>query len=76
MGVVIASPLLAQRLVDQLDRDLPRIAWQVRLARDGGLEWVDRAGGAEVRLVEEPQTTAARRAFIRALSAMPIDHLL
>jgi putative cardiolipin synthase len=76
MGVVIESPVLARRLVERLDRDLASIAWQVRLREDGGLEWIDRAGGTEVRLAHEPETTAARRAFIRALSALPIDHLL
>ena len=76
MGVVIESPVLARRLVEKLDRDLPAIAWQVRLRDDGALEWIDRAGGAEVRLAEEPETSAARRAFIRALSTLPIDGLL
>ena len=76
MGVVIDSPTLARRLVDRLDADLSRLAWEVRLRDDGSLEWIDRASGAEVRLAEEPETSAARRAWIRTLSTLPIDWLL
>jgi putative cardiolipin synthase len=76
MGVVIESPALAQRLVERLDRDLPSIAWEVRLRDDGALEWIGHEGAGEVRYATEPQTTAMRRAWIRALSALPIDGLL
>jgi putative cardiolipin synthase len=41
MGVVIESRTLARRLVERLDRDLPAIAWEVRLRDDGALEWID-----------------------------------
>ena len=73
MGVVIESPALAARLVERLDKDLPAIAWEVRLRDDASLEWVDRASGGEERHATEPGTTALRRAWIRMLEAMPIE---
>jgi hypothetical protein len=52
------------------------VAWEVRLRDDGALEWIDRGPAGEVRHAEEPQSTALRRAWIRALSWLPIDGLL
>ncbi len=76
LGLVIDSPALARRLVERLDANLSAVAWEVRLRDDGALEWIDRGEGGEVRLADEPQTSALRRAWIRALSALPIDALL
>ena len=41
MGVVIDSPALATRLSQAFDRELPGNAYEVRLASDGDLEWID-----------------------------------
>jgi putative cardiolipin synthase len=76
MGVVIESRTLASRLVERLDNDLPRIAWEVRLRDDGALEWIDHGPAGEVRYSEEPESTAMRRAWIRGMSILPIDWLL
>jgi len=76
MGLVIDSPTLARRLVARLDADLQAMAWEVRLRDDGALEWIERGPAGEVRYAEEPQTTPLRRAWIRALSVLPIDGLL
>ena len=76
MGVVIESRTLAGRLVERLDKDLPAIAWEVRLRDDGALEWIDHGPAGEVRYSEEPASTAMRRAWIRGMSLLPIDWLL
>jgi putative cardiolipin synthase len=76
MGVVIESPTQARRLVERLDKDLPAIAWEVRLRDDGALEWIDRGPAGEIRHADEPQSTPMRRAWIRGMSTLPIDWLL
>ncbi len=77
MGVVIDSPILAGRLADEFRTDIPRDAYEVRLAADGrSLEWIDQTPGGEVRHGTEPQTTVANRLWIRFLSILPIEWLL
>jgi len=76
MGLLIDSPALAQRLARALDERLPRAAYEVRLAKGGGLEWIDRAGGSPARLTAEPGTGPLRRAWIGLLSLLPIEWLL
>ena len=71
MGLVIDSPRLGARLSDQLDRALPRDAYEVRL-RGGGLEWIE----GDTRHASEPNTGFFRRTWIGFLSILPIEWLL
>jgi putative cardiolipin synthase len=72
MGVVVESAALAARLSDSLDQLLPRDAYEVRLAADGDLEWVE----GDVRHSSEPGTGLLRRLWIGVLSVLPIEWLL
>ena len=76
MGVVIDSPALAGRLADAFDVDVPAIAYEVTLRPDGGLAWIERTPGGEVRHDIEPATTAAMRSRVQFLSLLPIEWLL
>jgi putative cardiolipin synthase len=73
MGVAVASPALAARLSEAMDRGLREIAYEVRLSPDGGgLEWTD--GG--VRYTSEPGAGVFKRLWIAFLSLLPIEWLL
>ena len=72
MGVVIESTALATQLSDSLDQLLPRNAYEVRLAADGSLEWVE----GDVSLHSEPGARLLKRLWIGILSVLPIDWLL
>src|SRR6266850_1170698 len=72
MGVVVESPRLAARLSSALDRGLPRDAYEVRLAPNGSLEWVD----GDSRYGSEPGAGFFKRLWIGFLSVLPIEWLL
>jgi len=74
MGMLIDSPVLAQRLSGHFDSVIPDHAYQVRLQPDGGgMEWIDRTPAGEVRYTSEPDSSALRRLWIRFLSVLPIE---
>ena len=75
MGLLIDSPVLAQRLSDALDHDAPRNAYEVRPAGEC-VEWIERTGAGEVRHATEPETTPTKRAWIQFLGVLPIEWLL
>jgi putative cardiolipin synthase len=77
MGLLIDSPALAARLAAVLDQDLPRAAYDVRLATAGGnLEWIEQTPAGDKRYTSEPDTGFWRRAAVRLLSFLPIEWLL
>ena len=71
MGVVVESAALASQLSDALDRDLPRDAYEVRMAGDK-VEWISGEG----RYTSEPGAGLLRRLWIGLLSILPIEWLL
>jgi putative cardiolipin synthase len=77
MGLVIESPMLAQRLAETFDTLVPRIAYEVRLAPDGrGLYWIERTAAGEQRFDTEPDTSWSMRMGVEMLSILPIEWLL
>jgi putative cardiolipin synthase len=77
MGLVIESPVLAQRLSAAFDTDIPLKAYEVRIAADGRCpEWIERTPAGEVRYDVEPQTGGGQRAWIQFLTILPIDWML
>ena len=78
MGLVIDSPVIAKQLSDFFDTSVPQLAYEVRLAPDGGsLLWIERtASGEEKRYDHDPQTDGFKRARVRFLSILPIEWLL
>jgi putative cardiolipin synthase len=77
MGLVIQSPALASRLARHFDQELREEAYEVRPLQAGAcVEWIERAGGAEVRHEDEPGTGFLRRAWLGFLSVLPIDWML
>jgi putative cardiolipin synthase len=77
MGLVIASPALAQRLAAAFDTNVPRVAYEVRLTPDGeNLEWIERTAAGETRYDTEPGTDWWLRTRVDMLSILPIEWLL
>ncbi|HKU86889.1 MAG TPA: phospholipase D family protein, partial [Casimicrobiaceae bacterium] len=77
MGLVIESGALARQLSKAFATEVPGLAYEVRLTPDGQCaEWIERTQNGEVRYDTDPGTSAARRAWIRFLSVMPIEWLL
>lgn len=77
MGVVIASPTLANRLSEEFDTGILRAAYEVRLTADGrSLEWIEREGDREIHYTTEPETGAMKQLWIDFLSILPIEWLL
>jgi putative cardiolipin synthase len=76
MGFVIDSPILARRMAEVFDRDVPMNAYIVRLSTTGDLQWTELRGGRTVRHRTEPGAGFWRRAGVKLLSTLPIDPLL
>jgi putative cardiolipin synthase len=72
MGVVVESAPLAARLASALDSGLARDAYELRLAANGELEWLD----GELRHTSEPGAGVFKRLWIGFLSLLPIEWLL
>ena len=76
MGFVIDSPALARSIADSFARHMPSRAYEVRLAENGELEWIERTAGNEVIHRVEPGTTLLKRLGVAVLSWLPIEWLL
>ena len=77
MGLVIESPVLAQRLAAFFDTVVPLAAYEVRLTPDGqSLEWIEQTPSGDKRYDVEPGTSWLLRTGIGILSTLPIDWLL
>jgi putative cardiolipin synthase len=76
MGLVIDSPALAGQLDARLTDEVPAIAFEVKLDRDGELVWLQKTAQGTRTWHEEPGAGAWRRAGVRILSWLPIDWLL
>ncbi|HET7365793.1 MAG TPA: phospholipase D family protein [Burkholderiales bacterium] len=72
MGVVVENPRLASQLSSALDQNLARDAYEVRLAPNGDLEWIE----GDARLAAEPGAGFFKRLWIGMLSLLPIEWLL
>jgi putative cardiolipin synthase len=73
---VIDSPVMARRLAEVFDQDVPMNAWEVRLSKSGNVEWLERRGKSVVRHRTEPGTTVWQRMAVLLVSGLPIDSLL
>jgi putative cardiolipin synthase len=77
MGVVIESPVLAQRLVAFFDAEVPMTAYEVRLRQEGGdLEWIEQTPSGVKRYDTDPGTSWLLRRQVDLLSILPIEWLL
>ena len=78
MGLVIDSPVLAQRSGrDSSTVEVPMLAYEVRLTPDGdSLEWIERTASGEKRYDTEPETDWSTRMGVELLSILPIEWLL
>ena len=76
MGLVIDSPALALAITDSLHRDIADHAYEVRLTKTGGLQWIERAGGGELVHLSEPGTNFWQRLKVDLLTILPIEWLL
>jgi cardiolipin synthase C len=76
LGLVIDSPELAQRIETTFWTQVPQLAYQVKLDRDGSLYWIKRTGDVTVRYDTEPNTTWSARFGVWFFSLLPIEWLL
>lgn len=76
MGFVIENAALAQQITDVFDHGVPDDAYEVRLASDGSLYWIERREGTIVRHDVEPGTGFWQRTGVFLMSLLPIEDLL
>ncbi|HWT15478.1 MAG TPA: phospholipase D family protein [Patescibacteria group bacterium] len=76
MGFMIDSPALARACAEGFGEDISAHAYAVRLDPDPHLCWHEHDDGAERAHRLEPGASIWRRALVRLLSWLPIEHLL
>lgn len=76
LGFVIDSPAMAREIAAAFEREVPAVAYEVKLSPSGELYWLERRGDQILRMDIEPGTSAAQRAGVRFLSMLPIERLL
>jgi putative cardiolipin synthase len=76
MGLVIDSAKLARELAAEFDSVIPKAAFQVRLAPDGSLQWLERTDGGEKLYDSEPGAGFFKRLGVGVLSVLPIEWML
>jgi putative cardiolipin synthase len=77
MGLVIDSPVLANRLAMALDDDFASKTYEPRVGTDGRCPvWIERTKDGPIVHDVEPETGAGQRALIELLQALPIEWLL
>jgi phosphatidylserine/phosphatidylglycerophosphate/cardiolipin synthase-like enzyme len=77
MGLVIESPVLAQRLAAFFDVEVAMAAYEVRLTKDGrDLEWIEQTPSGEKRYDADPGTSWFLRREVDIMSILPIEWLL
>ena len=87
MGVVINTPVLAAKVAEWRDQQLPEIAWRVELetvaapfspfGEEERLVWISRENGEDVRRYDhEPESSLWARLQVALLRLLPIEQQL
>lgn len=76
LGFVIESPALSHAIHASFDEHVPANAFEVRLAADDRLYWIERDADEEIRHDTEPGTTLWQRTLVRFLALLPIEWML
>jgi cardiolipin synthase C len=76
LGLVIESPVLAQRIQTMFWIQVPQLAYEARLDANGSLYWIKRTGDTVTRYDTEPNTTWSTRLSVWFFSTLPIEWLL
>ena len=76
LGFVIESPKMAHEIESAFDEDIPESSYEVKLADQGAVHWIERADGKVIEHRFEPETTVFKRSFVWLLSTLPIEWML
>lgn len=76
LGLVIESPVLAQRIQTMFWTQVPQLAYEAKLDANGSLYWIQRTGDTLTRYGTEPNTTWSARLGVWFYSILPIEWLL
>jgi putative cardiolipin synthase len=81
IGIIIDSPQIARAIAARFEA-IAQPANSYKLTREsttaGGqaIEWITEVDGRVIRFDTDPDVDAGKRALIRMLSVLPLDHLL
>jgi putative cardiolipin synthase len=76
LGFLIESPAMATEVAKTFESEIPATSYQVRLARHGLLQWVERRGKETIVHKREPGATPLKRLMLYLMSKLPIEWLL
>ena len=77
LGLLVHSPELAERIARDIEQNMqPENSWRVVLDEQGQLRWIDRTGGTETELSQDPETGFWRRFRAGLIALFPIEKYL
>lgn len=76
MGFLITSPTLARAMAQAFAQRVPQLAYEVKLAEDGKLRWVEQGPAGPRVHQDEPGAGLWLRLGVSVLSVLPIEWLL
>jgi putative cardiolipin synthase len=76
MGVVIESPVLAQRIAAAFAEEIPQRSYRVRLNEAGAMEWLEPHDNGVIVHKSEPGVSWWKRCTVAAMALLPIEWLL
>lgn len=76
LGILIQSGPLAETFTAAILGGLERNAYRVELDAKGNLVWITSENGQELRLTQEPDTSAWQRFKVEVLGWLPLEGLL
>ncbi len=77
VGLVVESDQLQQQISTLLDQTLLKVAYELKLDKNGQLIWLDhRPDGTTKTYTQEPETTGFQRAVMQGISYLPIEWMM
>lgn len=77
VGLVVESDELQKQISQNLDHQLPKIAYQVKLNEQGELIWLEQKPDGQVKIhQQEPEMTAFQRWIMILVSYLPFEWMM
>ena len=77
VGLVVRSDALQEQVSYLLDRTLLKVAYEVKLDKNGDLIWFDHQdNGKVVQFHTDPHTTGFQRFIMHSVSYLPVEWLM
>lgn len=76
VGVILDSPSLAQQVSEEIDRNILKVSYRLRLDDKGRLQWEEGTPAGTVTHPKEPNLGPVSKMGLKMISLLPLDGLM